>query len=108
MSYRLTILQRAQDDVERIALWLRKRSHSGMLAWRYALGDAFREIASDPLRWNRVAEARRLPVGLRQYLFRTRMGNPYRIVYFIEGNEVRILHVRAPGQRPLRSKDVQR
>lgn len=107
MTYRLIILRRAQDDVERIALWLRKRSHAGMLAWRYALGDAFQEIIADPLRWNRVAEARRLPVGLRQYFFRTRMGNPYRIVYFIEESEVRILRVRAPGQRPLRTKDVQ-
>jgi plasmid stabilization system protein ParE len=107
MTYRLVILRRAQDDVERIAHWLRKRSHAGMIAWRYALGDALQEILAEPLRWSRVAEGKRLPVGLRQFLFRTRAGNVYRIVYFIEGCDIRILRVRAPGQRPLRPKDVQ-
>ena len=35
---------------------------------------------------------------VRQVLFQTRHGRPYRILYAISGDEVRVLRVRGPGQ----------
>jgi hypothetical protein len=38
---------------------------------------------------------------IRHIVFRTRHGRPYRALFTIVGNEVRILRVRGPGQAPL-------
>ena len=46
------------------------------------------EIAADPYLSSAVSEGNRLPAGLKQWLFSTRQGNVYRIVFLIERHEV--------------------
>jgi len=42
---------------------------------------------------------------VREVLFKTRKGNPYRILFTIQEAEVLILRVRGPGQDDLASTD---
>ncbi len=43
---------------------------------------------------------------LRQALSKTRYGVPYRCVFAVVEDEVRILRVRGPGQAPLKAGDL--
>lgn len=47
-------------------------------------------------------KADRFTDDLRETYFKTRHGRRYRIVFTIIGTEVRVLRIRAPGQRLLR------
>jgi plasmid stabilization system protein ParE len=106
MTYAIVLHRRALDDLGKILRWLKRRSKSGMEHWRDALDDCFLEIAKDPYRYAKVAEGSRVPAGIQQALFRTRQGNVYRVVFLVEQFEVRILRIRAPGQRNLRPRDL--
>jgi len=106
MSYSVVLFRRAKDDIRSILRWLGRKSPQGMARWRNALYTAFDQIAADPSACSPVAEGNRLPEGLRQRLFSTRHGNVYRIVFVVQSEEVWILRVRSPGQRPLRNKDI--
>jgi hypothetical protein len=77
-----------------------------MVRWRDEFYKTLDEIAVDPNLSSAVAEGNRLPHGLKQWLFSTRQGNVFRIVFLIQQQEVWVLRVRGPGQRPLRMGDL--
>jgi hypothetical protein len=43
-------------------------------------------------------ESAEVDYPVQQFLFKTPRGRKYRILYTIVGDEVRVLHVRGPGQ----------
>ena len=106
MAYSILMLRRAQDDLRSITKWLGQRSPLGLARWFDSLEDMLSELAKQPLAYARVTEAEGLPEGIRQTLFRTRRGKVYRVVFLVEQAEVRILRIRAPGQRALRRRDL--
>jgi plasmid stabilization system protein ParE len=106
MTYRVILFRRAKEDVRKILRWLQKRSPDGMVRWRDEFYKTLDEIAADPSLSSAVSEGTRLPAGLKQWLFSTRQGNVYRIVFLIEREEIWVLRVRGPGQRPLRMRDL--
>lgn len=106
MPYEIKILRRAEADLSRIFNWLRKRSPSGANSWYEALAQAIRELAKDAHRYAVAAESAKLGADVRECFFKTRHGLRYRIVFVIALDEVRVLRIRAPGQRPLRRRDL--
>src|SRR4051812_31737960 len=100
MTYHVTVLPAAHEDAAIITAWLAHRSPAGAIRWLQAFHDAVDSLESAAESNALAVEHRRLRRPLRQALFRTPHGRYYRLVYVVEEQEVRVLRVRAPGQRP--------
>ena len=102
MKYQVGLQVRAESDSNRIYLWLRSRSETGAGSWFSALLRRLKKLESDAPNCPRAKEADRFADDLRETYFKTRYGKRYRLVFTINGIEVRVLRIRAPGQRLLR------
>jgi plasmid stabilization system protein ParE len=106
MSFTLTILPRAERDVQHIFNWIAQRSPNGANRWYAAFEEAARKATVNPISCSVASEAAQLNVDLRQFLFKTRRGRVYRGVFKVVGNEVFVLRVRGPGQPPLDADEL--
>lgn len=106
MTFQVMIVPKAEQDVEEIVVWIRRRSPEGAQAWRRAWSDAIDSLKQDADRCNLAAESHRYPLTLLQKLFKTRHGRRYRILLTVQENIVFILRVRGPGQNLLRRKQI--
>jgi plasmid stabilization system protein ParE len=96
-----------RDDTETIFSWLQQRSPQGATTWYEALREAVKSVAARPEIYPAFPEAMpRWNRQIHQALFKTPRGRRYRIVFEWTDTEIRILRVRGPGQRPLRSQDL--
>jgi len=43
---------------------------------------------------------------VRHLLFEIRKGRPYRALFTIQGDRVRVLAIRAPGEKPVKPEDI--
>lgn len=106
MSYRLSILPRAAEDVQAIYRWLEDHSPSGAVRWYFAFETAAIQVLQDPDSYTGASESARLDQDVREFRFKTPKGRTYRGIYLIRGDEVCILRVRGPGQADLSSEDL--
>jgi len=106
MTFRVLVLRRAEAEVGAIAQWLAARSSEGALRWLDAFDLAKDALASNPLSGELAPEDEFVDVEVRQILFKTRHGNRYRVLYVVEVNDVRILHVRGPRQPLIPSDEL--
>jgi plasmid stabilization system protein ParE len=106
MRYKIAVLRRAEADVQTIYNWLKKRSTDGAIRWLDALRDAIQRLTADAATHAKGAESSKLSLDIRESYFKTRHGRRYRIVYLIAGDQIRVLRIRGPGQRPLRRSDL--
>lgn len=107
MTRTLRTFPRADADIERIFVWLAKRSPQGAATWYAAFSIAIGRIVDKPMSFAVAAEALpRWNRDIRQALFKTSRGNRYRIVFELIDAEIRILRVRGPGQPRLRRRDL--
>jgi plasmid stabilization system protein ParE len=107
VSRTLRTLGRARADIDRIYVWLRRRSPQGGATWYDALYEAVGRIAERAESYPQVFEAGpRWNRDIRQALFKTKRGGRYRIVFELTDAEIRLLRVRGPGQPPLRKRDL--
>jgi len=98
MSFRLRILPQAMRDLMAAVDWLRDRSERAADRLVEAFEKAAAAIEEDPNRFPLAWESEDHPVELRQCLFGTPQGRKHRIVFAKVGREIRIVHVRGPGQ----------
>ncbi len=106
MKFTIKVHSRAYSDARTIFRWLRRKSPAGATAWfesYLAKLDLLSEIADSS---SNAPEAASLKIDLRQSLFKTRRGHNYRLLFSFDGETVNILRVRAPGQRPVRRRDL--
>jgi plasmid stabilization system protein ParE len=106
MTRELRVIGLAQRDVRRIFRWLESRSPRGAASWYQAFCREVMKILADPDAFSQPEEAAHLQADIRTVLFKTRRGRRYRIIFEFDANEIRILRVRQPGQRPLRVGDI--
>jgi plasmid stabilization system protein ParE len=106
MRYRVRVLRRAQQDIIDIRFWIADRSPEGSTRWYRALSDAVEQLRRDAGQFGVAAESEELGTVIYERLFKTRRGRPYRIIYSIASQEVRILRVRGPGQAPVSKDDL--
>ena len=107
MRFVVTALPRAEQDIDEIYVWLRRRSPLGAISWYVSLLQALRELEDRPERLAAAPEARRLGRDVRQMFFKTRRGRRYRILFIVIEREVRVLRVWSPGKRPMRRSDIE-
>jgi len=106
MTYRLVIVEPAEIDVDQIYAYLLARSPRGAASWYRAFLACTNRTVLQPLACSIAPENAEFDFELRQALFKTRFGAPYRCVFTIVGDEVRILRVRGRGQAPLKAADI--
>jgi plasmid stabilization system protein ParE len=101
MEYRVKLLPRAQRDIEGLYKWVVQRaSHQGH-DWYNGLMRAIRSLASHPQRCPMAPEASALKEPIRHLLYGAR---PYRILFWIKGNCVEVLHIRRAARDAWRRK----
>jgi plasmid stabilization system protein ParE len=105
-GYRVVVLTQAARDVQAILAWLKRRSELGAYRWKAAFDLAKLRLSEDPHRFPLIPEKVRVRFDVRDILFKTRKGKFYRAIFTVVGDEVRVLRVRRPAQRPIRGRDL--
>ncbi|MDE2143005.1 MAG: type II toxin-antitoxin system RelE/ParE family toxin [Elusimicrobia bacterium] len=102
MAYRVKLTPRAQKDVEELYRWIILRAPLQGAAWYNGLMDAIASLADHPQRCPLSPEGGELRDEIRQLLYGRR---PYRIIFWIKGKEVQVLHVRRGARKPWNPKE---
>ncbi len=97
-KYRLTVLALARRDIQEQFDYLKLRSPQGAATWYERQQGALDRLKVNPLANAPAPENPHVDEEIRQILFKTPRGLPYRILYTIVTNEIRVLRVRGPGQ----------
>ena len=106
MTFSVRLVASAKVDVDDIFGWLLARSAKGASNWYSSLSSRLERLSDDASGCAVAREAHRLKRDLREPYFKTRYGNRYRLVFTIVDSEVRILRVRALGQKLLRAQEL--
>lgn len=106
MTYKVRILRRAQQDVAACYAYISERSQRGAASWFNRFVETRDRLAVDAASRPLAYESRFVNREIREVLFKTRKGRPYRILFTIAGDEVLILRVRGPGQDTLSPTDL--
>ena len=101
MTFRVEVSAQAERDAESILDWLiSQRAGETGLRWFLALDDAIATRATFPKRCPLAPESARFPFEVRQLLY-GRKPHLYRILFSIEGETVRVLHIRHGRRKPV-------
>jgi plasmid stabilization system protein ParE len=100
MTFLVRVLRRAERDVEGILHFIAevRKAPEGALRWYRAYEAALDRLAKEAGTLPLAPESEFVEYDVRQTHFRTRKGKTYRMLFTIVGEEVRVLHVRGPGQ----------
>ena len=97
-KFNAQLLWRAERDVDHILTWLNERSPHGAASWLRTWDRTFAMLESSADEYGLAPENEDHELEIRQIMFRTRKGRDYRALYTIRGNDVYVMHIRAPGQ----------
>jgi plasmid stabilization system protein ParE len=106
MKYHVVVLRQARLDAQLIFDWISERSPDGAVRWFQAYESALNGLEHNPQRHGLAPEDEDHPLEIRQLIFKTRHGRPYRALFTIAQDTVNVLHVRGPGQRLLDAGEV--
>jgi hypothetical protein len=108
MTFIVETLPRARDDILRTFARLISHSPQGAQTWLDAFDRARDDLAETAEAFSVLPESKKLGTRLRSRLFQTPQGLRYQIIYRIDKftSTVLIYRLLAPGQRPLRRKDL--
>ncbi len=105
MSFRVVVVPKAKLEMEEMLGWVAQRSPAGAGRLRESFERALQSLADQPHLRALAPEAALVNRDVRQILFKTRKGRTYRALFEIHEDEVRVLHVRGPGQELLGEDD---
>ena len=101
MTFRVDISAQAESDAEFIFEWLISQHAAETGArWFSALDDAIAYLATFPDRCSLAPESVRFPYEVRQLLY-GRKPHLYRILFTIDRETVKILHIRHGRRKPV-------
>jgi len=107
MTDRIEITRQAATDRNRCFDYIAARSRDGAVRWLEAYETAIGSLLENPLR-GFAPENPDHEEEIRQCLFRTRHGLPYRLLYLIRGETIYILHIRGTGQYLMAPEELDR
>jgi plasmid stabilization system protein ParE len=101
MTFRVELSAQAERDAEAILDWLLSQ-HAGEtgVRWFLALEDAIGSLSTMPGRCPLALESAHFPFEVRQLLY-GRKPHVYRILFTIEDETVKILHIRHARRKPI-------
>lgn len=106
MSFRVFVTSGAAEDVRDILRWLDERSAAGAETWFLRWQGVLGSLADQAMQYGEAPESREHQEAIRQLVFKTRRGRPYRALFVVRNRDVYILHVRGPGQNLLKPDEV--
>lgn len=106
MSYEVQLTAGAYADLDRLTASLAERWPDGADRLTARSFEALPRLESFPLSCGLAYEDRYFSQEVRHLLFAIRKGHAHRALFTVQGNLVRILAVRAPGERPVRPGDL--
>lgn len=106
MQFVVRSTPRAESDTQKIYDWISERSPQGAQRWWRAFEEACNRLSVQPLSFGFAPESFHTGYDVRQILFQTIHGHPYRALYIVIAGEVRILRVRGPGQPSLQDDEL--
>jgi plasmid stabilization system protein ParE len=107
MSFRVELTEGAYADLDRLMHWLVQRSSpdaADRLSARFY--EALARLESNPFSCDIAYENRHFPEEVRHLLFRVWKGKSYRALFVVRGNVVKVLCIRAPGEKPATAADL--
>jgi hypothetical protein len=105
MIYRITTTARAEADVERHFAWLSEQPWGDPDRWYASYVDAIDRVRTRPLTCGLAFEDGSIEEELRHLLFGPK-GRKYRALFVVRADEVVVLAVRAPGERPVAPEEL--
>lgn len=106
MSFTVHTLWRAERDFDRIVSYLCERSPQGADSWLRAWEKAKQKLQDSADKFGLAPENEGQDLEVREFIFRTRKGRDYRVLYTIRDREVFIMHLRGPGQDLLSPEEL--
>ncbi|MBX3179566.1 MAG: type II toxin-antitoxin system RelE/ParE family toxin [Candidatus Hydrogenedentes bacterium] len=107
MEFRVSISPTALADIEALLLGKAERSLEFAAIWLLDLEVATKALSELPLRCGLAYEARAFNIQVRQFIY-GKGRDTYRVLFTVEGDEVRVHHVRHTRQKPLEKDDFPR
>lgn len=98
MTYSVIVQPAAECEFDVLYSFIEKRSRRGANSWANAYFQMLRAIKNNPEGYSLAPESSLHEEDIRQAVFRTRRGLPYRALFLIRKNVVRVIHLRGPGQ----------
>ncbi len=105
-QYSLKISEGAERSADAIFAWLAERSRAGADNWYLAYRQAIESLKYIPERRAPAPESGAFPRVVRQILFKTPHGRPYRALFVTIGATVSIVGVRGHGQSSVEPDDL--
>ena len=105
MMFSVILLPQAERDLDQIIGWIKNRSPQGASTWFQRWLEVLELLERSPLNCGLAPEDEDHDQVIRQVLFKTRRGRPYRALFTIRSESVYVLHIRGPGQRRLRPSE---
>jgi plasmid stabilization system protein ParE len=100
MTYRVEIAGQVERDADAILEWLRSQhATDAAVAWLHGLGEAIDSLAQFPSRCPLASENQEFAFEVRQLLY-GRKPHVYRVLFTIERDVVRVLHIRHARRKP--------
>lgn len=108
MKFQVRVTLAAKEDLRVIFHWIRDRSSAGAERWLQRWEETLGAIEARADHYGLAPESDGHSEEIRQAIFKTRRGRPYRALFFIHGIQVVILYVRGPSQNILHSDELRR
>lgn len=108
MNFQVRVTRAAKEDLRIIFSWIRDRSPVGAESWLQRWEQTLSAIEVRADRYGLAPESDGHSEEIRQAIFKTRHGRPYRVLFFIHGIQVVVLYIRGPNQNTLRSDEIRR
>jgi plasmid stabilization system protein ParE len=108
MNFRVELTAEAYADLDRLMTWLEERSlpeAADRLSARFY--KALDRLESRPFSCGLAYENRYFREEIRHLLFEVWKGKPYRALFIVQADLVKILCIRAAGEKPVKPKDIQ-
>jgi plasmid stabilization system protein ParE len=106
MSFRVRLTRDAEADFERRLTALAERSPEAARRLNARFEQALLRLREAPLSCGLAYENSAFPDEIRHLLFGSPPKRRYRALFTTRGDEVVILAIRAPGEAPVRPRDI--
>lgn len=107
MKYRVLILKKAEQDLDAYFLWAARHAPKTAARWFARFEKEILSLSNQPTRCEIAVESKKTSREIRQLLF-GRCPNVFRVLFTIEGREVRVLRVRRASRRFRGGKSTRR
>ena len=106
MNFDVSLSDGAAADILAILKWIDDRSRPGASTWLRKWDEVLQSIRARADHFGPAPESYEYREAIRQVVFKTRRGRPYRALFVIREMHVYVLHVRGPGQNVLSSDEI--